>query len=74
LHPSHGIKIIPYTINGIGLQAVQAEVDLGVVIQEDLEWSKQCAKEVGNANRTLGLIKTCFGHLMEDMFSNCIWV
>jgi ribonuclease P/MRP protein subunit RPP40 len=57
LHLGHGNKMVPYTMNGVGLQAVQEEVDLGIVIQEDLEWAKQCAKVVGKANRTLGLIK-----------------
>jgi ribonuclease P/MRP protein subunit RPP40 len=68
LHLGHGNKMVPYTMNGVGLQAVQEEVDLGIVIQEDLKWAKQCAKVVGKANRTLGLIKRCFGHLMEDVF------
>jgi ribonuclease P/MRP protein subunit RPP40 len=68
LHLGHGNKMVPYTMNGVGLQAVQEEVDLGIVIQEDLKWAKQCAKVVGKANRTLGLIKRCFGHLTEDVF------
>jgi hypothetical protein len=39
-------------VNGAGLQAVQEEVDLDIVIQEDLEWAKQFAKVLGKANRT----------------------
>jgi hypothetical protein len=54
----HGNKMLPYIMNGVGLQAVQEEVDLGIIIQEDLKWAKQCAKAVGNANRTLGFMKT----------------
>jgi hypothetical protein len=46
---------------------VQEEVDFGIIIQEDLKWAKQCAKVVGKANRTLGLIEKCFGHRMENM-------
>jgi ribonuclease P/MRP protein subunit RPP40 len=68
LHLGHGNKRVPYTMNGEGLQAVQEEVDLGIVIQEDHKWACQCAKVVGKANRTLGLIKRCFGHLTEDVF------
>jgi hypothetical protein len=32
------------------------------------KWARQYAKVVGKANRTLGLIKRCFGHLTEDVF------
>jgi hypothetical protein len=38
----HGNKTVPYIMNGVGLQAVQEEVDLGIVIQ-DFQWAKQCA-------------------------------
>jgi hypothetical protein len=68
LHLCHGNKRVPYTVNRVGLQAAQEEVDLGIVIQEDLKWAKQCAKVVRKASRTLGLIKKCFGHLTEDVF------
>jgi hypothetical protein len=40
------IKWYPYTMNGVGLQAVQEEVDLGIVIQADFKWAKQYAKVV----------------------------
>jgi hypothetical protein len=46
LHLGHGNKMVPYTMNGVGLQAVLEEVDLGIVIQEDLELAKECAKVV----------------------------
>jgi hypothetical protein len=57
-----GNKMVPYTMNGVGLQAVQEEVDSGtsIVIQEDLEWAGQCANVVGQPNRTYGLIKKMF--------------
>jgi ribonuclease P/MRP protein subunit RPP40 len=32
LHLSHGKKMLPYTMNGVELQAVQEEVDLYIVI------------------------------------------
>lgn len=36
-------------MNGVGLQTVQEDVDLGIIIQEDLEWewAKWCAKVGG---------------------------
>jgi ribonuclease P/MRP protein subunit RPP40 len=47
LHLGHENERVPYTMNGVGLQAVQEEVNLGIVIQEDLKWARQCAKVVG---------------------------
>jgi hypothetical protein len=57
LHPGHGSERVPNTMNGVGLQAVQEEIDLGIVIQEDLKWARQCAKVAEKPNRTLGLKK-----------------
>jgi ribonuclease P/MRP protein subunit RPP40 len=56
LHLGHGSERVPYTMNGVGLQAVQEETDLGIVIQEDLIWARQCAKVVGKQT-TFCLIK-----------------
>jgi ribonuclease P/MRP protein subunit RPP40 len=67
LHLGYGSKGIPYVMNGIVLQAVQEEVDLGMIVQDNLKWASQCAKVVGKANRTLGLIKRCFGNLTDEM-------
>jgi hypothetical protein len=55
-------------MNGVELLAVQEEVNLGIVAEEDLKWAKQCAKVLWKANRTLDVMKRCFGHLMEDVF------
>jgi hypothetical protein len=38
------------------LQAVQEEVDLGIIVQDNLKWASKCAKVVGKANKTLGFI------------------
>jgi hypothetical protein len=46
------IALVPYTMNRVELLAVQEEADLGTVIQEDLEWEKQCVDVVGKSNRT----------------------
>jgi hypothetical protein len=37
LHLGHGNKMVPYTINGVELQAVREEVDKGIIIQDDLK-------------------------------------
>jgi hypothetical protein len=44
LRVDHGNSMVPYTMNGVGLQALQEEGDLGIVIQEDVKWPKQCPK------------------------------
>jgi hypothetical protein len=56
-----------YRMNGRCLQAVTEDVDLGVTVQSDLKCAKQCAKVVGQANRTLGLIKRTFGNFSADI-------
>ena len=52
-----------YEMNGITLEEVTEERDLGVIIQNNLKWDKQCAKSVGTANRILGMIKRTFCYL-----------
>jgi hypothetical protein len=48
------------------LQAVQEEVDLGIIVQDNLKWASQCAKVVGKANKTLGFIT-----IDKKMFWKC---
>jgi ribonuclease P/MRP protein subunit RPP40 len=68
LHLRYGNKRVPYVMNGVVLQAVQEEeVDLGIIVHDNLKWASQCAKVVGKANKTLGLIKRCFGNLTEEV-------
>jgi ribonuclease P/MRP protein subunit RPP40 len=63
----YGNKRVPYVMNGVVLQAVQEEVDLSIIVQDNLKWASQCANVVGKANKTLGLIKRCFGNLTEEV-------
>ena len=49
-----------YTMNGIILQEVVEERDLGVIVQNDLKASGQCSVAVKTANRVLGMIKRSF--------------
>jgi hypothetical protein len=60
-------NMVPYTTNGAAFETAQEEDNLCIVIHEDLKWAKLHAKVVGKANRILGLIKTCFRHLTEDV-------
>jgi len=49
-----------YDVNDVQLECVSEEKDLGVIINEDLKWQKQCSEAVRKANRMLGMIKRNF--------------
>ena len=51
-----------YTLGGKVLQVVDEEKDLGVIVQDDLKVSKQCAKAVTTANKILGMISRSFSN------------
>ena len=46
-----------YVMNGLSLEKVHIERDLGVLISDDLKVSGQCCQAYLKANRMLGLIK-----------------
>lgn len=56
-----------YEMNGKQLGKTIEERDLGIIMQSDLKWSKQCSKAVTSANRTLGMIKKSFCYLDSEM-------
>jgi len=56
-----------YTMNGSALQKVAEEQDLGVVVQGNLKCTKQCAKVVTKANRTLAMIKRNFSNFSAEV-------
>ena len=56
-----------YELNGTTLKEVTEEGDLGVVVQNDLECSKQCLVAVSTANEVWGMIKRSFGVTDEDV-------
>jgi len=49
-----------YLMDGVKLEHVKEEKDVGVIISEDLKWEKQCGSAVSKANRILGMIKQNF--------------
>lgn len=55
-------------VNKVNLQSVAEEKDLGVIITEDLKWSRQSCESAKKANRILGLIRRQFTHLDEQSF------
>jgi ribonuclease P/MRP protein subunit RPP40 len=54
-------------MNRKDLEEISEERDLGVIVQQDLKWSKQCSKSVSTANRILGMIKRSFCYLSKDV-------
>jgi ribonuclease P/MRP protein subunit RPP40 len=56
-----------YEMNGKDLEKISEERNLGVIVQQDLKWSKQCSKSVSTANRILGMIKRSFCYLRKDV-------
>ena len=57
-----------YDMDGIILQNVDNEKDLGVTFQNDLKWNRQCTKTANTANRILGMIKRSFSYLDINSF------
>jgi len=53
-------------MDGIDLECVSNEKDLGVIISANLKWEKQCKGVVINANKILGMIKWNFSHRTKE--------
>ena len=59
-----------YQMNDILLTATEKEKDLGVLIDNKLDFGKHIHNIVGRANRVLGLVKISFAHMDAYMFLN----
>ncbi|VDL95550.1 unnamed protein product [Schistocephalus solidus] len=66
-----------YYINGIPLQEVDAQKDLGVWISRSLKPSLHCSKVAKSAMSALYLVKRAFSAFDEDCFAKvfrtCVW-
>ena len=65
LHIGRTNKRQVYQMNGISLDQVMEEKDLGMIIDHELKFHQQTAASVKKANRVLGLIMKSFSHLDE---------
>jgi hypothetical protein len=59
-----------YSMNSQNLCVVTEEKDLGVIVQNNLKVTSQCAKVVKTANRILGMIKRTFTCRKADIVLN----
>ncbi len=54
-------------MDGITLESVKEEKDLGVLIDEELKFHKYVSAAVSKANRTLGIVKRTFDTLDMEL-------
>ena len=57
-----------YTYNFHMLQQVQEEKDLGIVVDDKLQFRKHISNKISKANTMIFLIKHTFKYLDADMF------
>ena len=57
-----------YTLTLHPLKNVKEEKDLGVIIDENLNFKSHISSKIAKANSTIYLIKNCFKYLDADMF------
>lgn len=87
-NPHHEYRMRKHdTDETVLLQVVEEEKDLGVLVDQDLKFSKHVESQVNKANKILGLIRRSFTHLDKDSmrrlftalvrphleFSNVVW-
>jgi len=60
MHFAYNNPRLYYDIDGLQLQVLSEEKDLGVIICRDLKWEKQCNAAVRTANKILSMIKRNF--------------
>ena len=60
LHTGRNNNKFMYSMNGLPLEEIQQERDIGVVISNDLKPSKQCAEAARRASVVLGQVSRAF--------------
>ena len=70
MHLGYGNGKQEYELNGTVLSESREEKDLGVLIDNDLKFSRHIKGIVAKANRMIGLIKISFECMDDNMFLN----
>jgi hypothetical protein len=68
LHFGHNNPRATYFLNGEQIPNRDCEKDLGVLISDDLKFSKHCAKIAKSAQRILWCINRAFSYISKDIF------
>jgi ribonuclease P/MRP protein subunit RPP40 len=68
MHIGFGNGRTGYMMDGVQLQEVQGEMDLGVLVQDNLKCAQQCAKVVGTVNKVFGMI----GRTLKNFSCNVV--
>ena len=67
LHVGRNNPEFTYTMNGVNLQSIDEEKDLGVVVHKSLKPGRHIAESVKKANRVLGIIKRSFTYKDKEI-------
>ena len=62
------LHVHKYILNGVELEHVFEEKDLGVIIDSELKFEEHIAEKVKKANIVAGLIQRSFSHLNSRVF------
>ena len=68
MHLGYGNAKQEYNLDGTVLLETEEEKDLGVLIENDLKFSRHIRGIVARANRMIGLMKISFENIDKDMF------
>jgi len=60
---------IEYQMDGIYLENIKEEKDIGVIVDSDLKFEKHIAEKVTKANNIMGVIRRSFTYLDNSMFN-----
>lgn len=67
LHLGSNNQRFQYTMSGIPLETTEEEKDLGVYVDSDLKFKKQCSEACKKANKALGYISRHFCYKSKDI-------
>ena len=70
LHIGYKNTYANYSIGGVEVTNSSCERDLGVVIDESLNYNRQCEKAVLSANKIMGIINSTYSCKSKDNILN----
>jgi len=68
----HNLPTAYYLTGAKQVEQVAEERDLGILITDDMKWSKRCNSAAAKAMSVLGTIRRTFNTLNKDMYSTNI--